>query len=651
MAFIPGKSRVEYGGALIGKRERNAVIKVLDSHGGKRWTIGPESEALEKELAETTGVKRAVLTNSGSSALLVALTSLHLPKGSNVIIPALNFPTAYNAILQCGLNPLVVDCNRETMNIDVYAVEKAMMQEGAEAVIAVDIAGNPVDIEGLREVMGGKYIILDNCIAKGTLIKTIKGDTPIENIRVGDLVLTRKGYKKVLKTMYKGVQPVIERFGVTATPDHKFITTKGKKELSVLKPSDILYSCELPTTETSIIDILNQNTGIKESIGTVGVKDADTFTAISGKINMERYQKGILSTTEMETHLTTTSKILKRLLPKNILGYTSKKMGDWKQRMKTLIKQESRLLGGINQMMGKGFTLNTINGSGLLEQQQVSSVMSVGENTNHTIQKNLNFAQGSVNQKAEVYDLTVEDAHEFFANGILVSNCDGYGTTYKGKFIDTYADLSCVSFHAAHIITMGEGGAVLTNNEELANRCKKIREWGRASGTDNIYEYPGFPKDYRERYVYEEIGYNVKPLELQCAMGRVQLKRLPEFKAKRAENFNRLMKVFKKYPQFQTVEYLAESETCWFSFPFMCREVSRERTMRMLEEANIECRTIFSGNILKHPAYEGTPRTVVGDLDNADDVMENGVFISVHPSITPKMIKWIDVVLATIVEQ
>lgn len=391
MVFRPGTDRVEYGGALIGKRERNAVIKVLDSHGGRRWTIGPESLALEAELAEKTGVQRAVLTNSGSSALLVALTSLHLPKGSNVIVPALNFPTAYNAILQCGLNPLVVDCNRETMNIDVYAVQQAMMQEGAEAVIAVDIAGNPADLEGLREVMGDKYIILDNA--------------------------------------------------------------------------------------------------------------------------------------------------------------------------------------------------------------------------------------------------------------------DGYGTTYKGKFIDTYADLSCVSFHAAHIITMGEGGAVLTNNEELANRCKKIREWGRASGTDNIYEYPGFPKDYRERYVYEEIGYNVKPLELQCAMGRVQLKRLPEFKAKRAENFNRLMKVFEKYPEFETVKYLPESETCWFSFPFMCRAVSRERTMRMLEEANIECRTIFSGNILKHPAYEGTPRTVVGDLTNADDVMENGVFISVHPSITPKMIRWIDVVLATIVEQ
>ena len=94
---------------------------------------------------------------------------------------------------------------------------------------------------------------------------------------------------------------------------------------------------------------------------------------------------------------------------------------------------------------------------------------------------------------------------------IILDNCDGYGTLRNGKYVETDADISCVSFHAAHIISMGEGGAILTDDEDLADRVKKLREWGRADGTDEIYEYPGFPDDYRSRYVYEEIGYNMKP--------------------------------------------------------------------------------------------------------------------------------------------
>jgi CDP-4-dehydro-6-deoxyglucose reductase, E1 len=381
MSFKPGITRIEYGGALIGQEEKDAIFNVINSQGGRRWTIGPESVAMEKELAEVTGVKRAVLTNSGSSALLVAMTALHLPKGSKVIIPAVNFPTAFNAIIQNNLVPVVVDVDK-TLNLDLNEVKKALhVYPDTKAVIAVDIAGNPVDLIKLREIVGDRLIILDDC--------------------------------------------------------------------------------------------------------------------------------------------------------------------------------------------------------------------------------------------------------------------DGYGTLLFDKPIEQYADVSCVSFHAAHIITMGEGGAVLTNNDDIANRAFKIREWGRESGSDKIYEYPGFPEDYKERYVYTEIGYNVKPLELQCAMGRVQLKKLPDFRLRRMENYLKMKLAFVANPKFELIETIPNAFPCWFSFPLMCRGVSRKVAMETFEKNNIETRTIFSGNVLRHPAYKKTYTIQIGDLKNADDVMANGMFLSVHPSITKEMIEFI----------
>jgi len=117
-------------------------------------------------------LKRAVVVNSGSSALLVAMTSLNLPKGSRVIIPALNFPTAFNAILQCGCVPYVVDIDPKTLLIDLNEVKKAIeLDPDIKAVIAINIASNPVDLKALREIIGDRKIILDNCDGYGTLVK------------------------------------------------------------------------------------------------------------------------------------------------------------------------------------------------------------------------------------------------------------------------------------------------------------------------------------------------------------------------------------------------------------------------------------------------------------------------------------------------
>lgn len=379
--FRPGIDRIQYGGAMIGLEEVKAVMDVMLSQGGRRWTVGPESIAFEKELAETTGVKYATVVNSGSSALLVAIAALKLPKGSKIIIPACNFPTAFNAIIQNYHVPVVVDVDLSTFNIDLDEVRAALQEHpDIKAVIAVNIAGNSVDLVKLREIIGpNRFIVLDDC--------------------------------------------------------------------------------------------------------------------------------------------------------------------------------------------------------------------------------------------------------------------DGYGTTLNDKFVETYADVSCVSFHAAHIITTGEGGAVLTDNPEIASRATKLREWGRASGTDKIYDYPGFPNDYKERYVYEEIGWNMKPLELQCAMGRVQLRRLQEFKDARRLNYHRLDRGFASAQAFQLLTHLQNSDPCWFSFPILVKGENRGKIMQTFEDANIECRTVFSGNIMRHPAYKDVEVIQIGDLKNSDEIMKRGMFLSCHPSLTIEMIQ------------
>lgn len=298
--FIPGKSRISYGGAMIGQEEVDAILDVVTSQGGRRWTVGPESVAFEKELAEAAGVKRAVVTNSGSSGLLVGIASLPVAKDMKIIIPATTFPTAFNSILQNGHTPLVVDVSPFDFLIDLDQVERILEEDSdVVAVVAVNIAGNVVNIDRLWEIR--------------------------------------------------------EKYGVF----------------------------------------------------------------------------------------------------------------------------------------------------------------------------------------------------------IILDNCDGFGSLWDGKPVESYVDVAVVSFHAAHIITTGEGGAVLTNSDKIADKATKMREWGRAAGTDEPYEFPGLPAAYRSRYVYEEIGYNLKPLELQCAMGRVQLRKLEQFRKSRLAVYQKIKSIFDKYPDlFTTVEGL-----------------------------------------------------------------------------------------------
>ncbi len=345
------------------------------------WPLAEEGEKMEKETAEYLGVDHGILTNSGSSAGLIALSALELPKGSEVIIPAVTFPTIFNIILQCGLVPVIVDSEVGTYNLNVKDVENAITEK-TKAIIAVHILGNPVD---MVELMG----------------------------------------------------------------------LAGRKNLRVLE--------------------------------------------------------------------------------------------------------------------------------------------------------------------------------DF---------CDAFGTTLYGEKIGSFGHISFTSFHAAHIISMGQGGGVYTNDEKLAKKVKMYRDWGRQANLEarENTEYPKLPKDQNPRFIYEKIGYNLSPLELQAAMGRVQLKKIEKIKKFRKRNFEYLYEELSKFPDLVMPKWIDGADVCWFSFPLSAKR-SRGRLLKYLEDNGIETRTMFAGRIDAHPAYKDSDYRISGELAGADYILAHSFWITVHPRYSTKDLK------------
>lgn len=375
---------IKYGGALTGRDERNALIKSIDkSIESGNWQQGEEGKLLEEEAAKFLGVKYGILTNSGSSAGLLALSALELPKGSEVIIPAVTFPTIFNIILQCGLVPVVVDSKVGTYNLDVDEVEQALKKsKKIKAIIAVHACGNPVD-------------------------------------------------------------------------------------------------------------------------------------------------------------------------------------------MPRLIK---------------------------------------------------------IAKKYKIY--------------VIEDNCDGWGSTLHGKKIGSFGDISITSFHAAHIVSMGVGGGIFTNNKLFASKVRIYRDWGRQANTTRPNKYKKLPKDYNPRFIYEKIGYNFQILELQAAMGRVQLRKSEEIKKARQSNYNYLVKHLAQFKDLVLPSPIEKADICWFSLPLTIRG-DRGGIVAHLEKNGIETRSMFAGNITKHPAYKHSKYRIHGKLNDANYILKHSFWISCHPRITPYDLEYI----------
>lgn len=375
------KYRFLYGGALIGNAEKKAINRIVSKNW---WPAGEEAMKMEKEAAKYLGVKYGILANSGSSAGLLALTALELEPGSEVVIPAVTFPTIFNIILQRGLIPVVVDSKIGTYNLDPNELEAAISPK-TKAIICVHAVGNPVDMPAVMKI--------------------------------------------------------------------------AKK-------------------------------------------------------------------------------------------------------------------------------------------------------------------------------------HNLY---VLEDNCDGWGGNLGAQKVGAFGHVSFTSFHAAHIVAMGQGGGIFTNNKELARKVRMYRDWGRQSDIPrrvNGLKWPTLPEDYDARFIYEKVGYNLGPLELQAAMGRVQLKRTAFIKRRRKENFSYLFSKLSQFPDLVMPRWHKDADPSWFSFPLSTRS-ERGPLVAFLEKNGIETRSMFTGNVTKHPMCANIHYRQVGLLTEANIILHKSWWIGVHPRYGKKDLDWV----------
>lgn len=251
---------------------------------------------------------------------------------------------------------------------------------------------------------------------------------------------------------------------------------------------------------------------------------------------------------------------------------------------------------------------------------------------------------------------------------LIEDNCDALGTTYtidgEEKFSGTIGDIGTSSFYPPHHMTMGEGGAVYTNNPLLNKIIRSFRDWGRdcvcASGQDNLCghrfdkQYGELPLGYDHKYVYSHFGYNLKATDMQAAIGCAQLKKFPAFVEKRRHNFDRLKKALEPVcHKIILPEPCADSKPSWFGFLITCKErTDRNKVVQYVENHGIQTRMLFAGNIIKHPCFDDMRKTgeghrTVGELINTDRIMRDTFWVGVYPGMTDEKI---DYMAKTIIE-
>ena len=255
---------------------------------------------------------------------------------------------------------------------------------------------------------------------------------------------------------------------------------------------------------------------------------------------------------------------------------------------------------------------------------------------------------------------------------LIEDNCDALGSTYtpsplagegrgeggSPRLTGTFGHLSTFSFYPAHHITLGEGGCVATDDDDLARIARSIRDWGRdcycAGGESNTcgkrfsQQFGTLPFGYDHKYVYSHIGYNLKVTDMQAAIGCAQLQKLSQFITKRKENFRKLTQILKPYKVSLILPKATEnSDPSWFGYVITVKDqagFTRNDLTTFLETNRIETRNLFSGNLLCHPAYQNIPHRISGDLTNTNYIMNNSFFIGVYPGIDDKRLNHIKIV-------
>ena len=232
--------------------------------------------------------------------------------------------------------------------------------------------------------------------------------------------------------------------------------------------------------------------------------------------------------------------------------------------------------------------------------------------------------------------------------------CDALGSTYRGQMVGTFGDIGTLSFYPAHHITMGEGGAVFTNNEELKSIAESFRDWGRdcycQPGKDNTcgkrfcQKLGDLPVGYDHKYTYSHLGYNLKITDMQAACGLAQLEKAPQFIQARKDNFAFLKERLKECEEFVYLPEATEhSDPSWFGFPITLKDscpVSRLDLLTYLDQNKVGTRLLFAGNLTRQPYMMGANYRISGELTNTDNVMNNTFWIGVQPALTLEMLEF-----------
>ena len=250
------------------------------------------------------------------------------------------------------------------------------------------------------------------------------------------------------------------------------------------------------------------------------------------------------------------------------------------------------------------------------------------------------------------------DAHNLW---LVEDNCDALGSQYtlhgETHYTGTIGDIGTSSFYPPHHMTMGEGGAVYTNDALLHRIVRSLRDWGRdcicASGQDNLCgrrfdrQDGELPRGYDHKYVYSHFGYNLKATDLQAAIGVAQLKKLPSFVERRRHNFARLRAALADMEEFFILPTETENAVpSWFGFLLTCREgVERAKIVRYIEEHGIQTRMLFAGNLTKHPCFDamraaGKGYRIAGELTQTDRIMNDTFWLGVYPGLSDEKIDY-----------
>jgi len=242
---------------------------------------------------------------------------------------------------------------------------------------------------------------------------------------------------------------------------------------------------------------------------------------------------------------------------------------------------------------------------------------------------------------------------------LIEDNCDALGSRYDGKLTATFGDLATFSFYPAHHITMGEGGAVVTKNEDLARIARSVRDWGRdcycTGGENNTcgkrfsQQFGTLPFGYDHKYVYSEFGFNLKVSDMQAAVGVAQLEKMPAFVEARRANYRTLTDALAPVADALVLPVPTEgADPSWFGFLMTVREgagVTRDEIVGALERAKVQTRMLFAGNMLRQPVFtemreSGEGYRLIGELTNTDRIMNDAFWIGVYPGMTLEMLEY-----------